>query len=312
MDILLFCPAGVATGGTESIHNLAAYLIEAGAHAKILYVGKNIKNPQPPEYKMYGVPYTIEYPKNYKGCIIFPEVWADQVLLPRYKNNVVAVNWQGYDVYSWHTPEPIRWRFLQRKDVIHIANFEYAYQSLKAKGLEPIRINEVLNDEFYKSYGYLPERSDTVLYNPVEAKLTDFQKEVMYRCDIDHRIHFHAIKGYSRKQVIDLFRHHILYLDLGEFSGRERLPREAIMCGTCIITSKTGAAGFYQDNPIPDKYKVSTVDEAVNMIRYVLANYKRCQSDFDTYRKALIQDKLGYPKDAERVYNAILNHNSSI
>ena len=312
MDILLLCPANIATGGTESIHNLACHLNKAGAYARIWYRGKNLTSPQPKQYAFYGVPYITEYPEGFKGCIIFPEVWANEIVLPQYKDNLVAVSWQGVDVYDWNNPVDKRGIYLQRKDALHIACLEYAMETLKERGLNPFRIQEVLGNEFFDIPDTPTDRTDIVLYNPVSIKLTDFQKQVMKKCDELYRVRFKPIAGYNRRQVIDLFRHSKLYLDLGVFSGRERLPREAVMCGCAIITSDMGAAKRYIDNPIPDKYKVSTVDQAVNMVNYVLAAYKDCKSDFDYYRQALRQEKANYEKDVEVLYNEILSHSTSV
>ena len=318
MDILLMCPANNATGGTESIHNLAHNLNKLGANAKILYTGRDLSNPQPEVFKKYNVSYITEYPADFKGCVIFPEVYANRILEPQFKNIIAVVNWLGVDVYDWNNPVAKRGLYLQRRDAIHIANSEYAMQTLRSRGLNPVRMWQVLNDDFYNvldNYNVLDKpnckRSNIVLFNPVHAKMTALQEEVM-RIATLKGITFLPIEGYTRQGVIDLFQHSKLYLDLGVFSGRERLPREAVMCGCCIITSNKGAAKDYKDNSIPDKYKVDSVSDALNMIEYVLDNYATCVSDFEEYRQLQKHDKENYLIGVKELYAKILNHNTSL
>ena len=141
MEIILLCPGGLATGGTEGIHNLARYLTKVGADAKILYTGTKI---QPKEFNKYNCKTIPLLPDGYKGVVILPEVWANQVLDDCYRDCTVAVNWQGVDVYDWHTPVNQRNKFLERKDVIHIVNSEYALHHIRGLGLEPIKISDCL------------------------------------------------------------------------------------------------------------------------------------------------------------------------
>ena len=309
MDIVLMCPSGLATGGTEGIHNLASTLNKVGAHAKVLYIGQGSKQ-KPEEFNKYECEGIEELPKNYKGAIIFPEVWGNQVIDPRYRDNIVAINWQGVDVYDWHTPKWDRCLYLKRGDTIHIANSEYAVAHLTKQGINPIKISDCLNDVFYDLTWDLANRKNTVLYNPIKIKHILLQDTVIARCNTELGIRFCPIEGLTRNEVIQTFKTHKLYIDFGYFSGRERLPREAVMCGCCIITNSMGTAGYFEDNSIYDKYKVDDVSSAMHMIGYVLSNYTSCVSDFNQYRDLLKRDKDNYIEEVRRLYNAFLNHNS--
>ena len=111
--------------------------------------------------------------------------------------------------------------------------------------------------------------------------------------------------------MLDLFRHSKLFIDFGVFSGRERMPREAVSCGCCIVTSNKGTARDYKDNSIPDKYKIEDIDEAMQMIKYIIYNYELCKPDFDEYRRLLKQDLANYHDEVKEFYNAILNNYTS-
>lgn len=308
MDILHICPSGLATGGTEGIHNLVHTLNRVGADAKILYTDAK-GDPQPKEFAKYECDYVTELPKGFDGLVIFPEVWGNQVTDPKYAKMDVAINWQGVDVYAWHNKYEKN-KFLKRADTIHIANSEYAMEHLKGLGLSPIKISDCLNDDFFEPFEDNTERGNVILYNPVSIKMTHFQEVVMNRCINEHGIRFKMLEGYTRRELMDIFRHSKLYIDFGVFSGRERLPREAVTQGCCILTSTTGTAGYYADNSIPDMYKVESVPEAIRMIDYVLTRYVKCRFDFDEYRRLLWEDKKNYLEEVRRLYNAFLNHYS--
>lgn len=294
MNVLMMCPAKVATGGTESIHKFAHELNKVkGMNVKILYVGPNLNYPQPPEYAEYNIDYTILFPDNYTGVLIFPEIWGNKVLEERYKNCIRVINWGGFDVYSWHTPLHERWLFMRDKSVLHLVQSEYAGYSLKKRGVPENRIlqlNDVLNDKFFEDYEE-QTRCDTILYNP--AKATEFQN-MFIRGAKNYGLTFRPIEGLSRVELIQLLRTTKLYIDFGVFSGRERIPREAAMCGCCVITSNTGAAAFYNDVAIPDKYKFEldpcNVDKIRNLVCEILEDYEGHKHDFDCYRESIINN----------------------
>lgn len=311
MKILHICPAHIATGGTEGIHHLVSEMNKnENIDAQILYVGTNLNHPQPEVYKKYDSPYVTTFPNEY-DAVIFPEIYANEVIKTAYQNKITAVNWQGIDVYDWHTPIKERGLFLKNKNTIHITMSEYGMEHLRNLGLNPIKISDCINDDYLQQFNEEFERNDVVLYNPVEIKLTQFQKNIMRVCE-SRGIKFLPLTGYSQEQLINIFRHSKLYIDFGVFSGRERLPREAVMCGCCILTSKSGTAGYYRDNAILEKYKLDNVDEAIYTIDYILKNYAVCKSDFDEYRQLMYEDRKLYPKQVEELCNAFLNYNSGL
>ena len=316
MEILHYCPAGVVTGGTESIHKLVSEFNRIdGVHARILYRGLNVTNPQPKEYEKYGCEYIAEgldersaFPEGFKGVVIFPEIWGNMVIDPLYKDCVTAINWAGVDVYDWNVPFHDRGLFLKNKGTIHLAQLDYAVDHLKKLGVTEIyRISDVLNDDFFEPY-VEEQRNNTILYNPTPAKMTKFQHTVIQRCITEKGMKFQPLEGLTREQLINNMRHSKLYIDFGVFSGRERLPREAAMCGCCVITSNSGAAGYYTDLSIPNKYKFNndvndfdSVFRAIQMIELVLGCYNYCSVDFIGYRDSIIEDRKNLPEQCKIV-----------
>ena len=315
MQILHMCPANIATGGTEGIHHLVSELCKCGADAKILYIGSDLTNPQPECYKKYECEYLTAMPSEYESLVILPEVWANRIVEPQFQKCQVAINWQGIDVYKWNNPKSTWNKFLQRDDALHITMSEYGMRYLRSLGLNPLKISDCINENFFDDFTDSAVRSDVVLYNPVRVKMTDFQQSVMARATTERGIRFAPLEGYTQSELMNVLRQHKLYIDFGVFSGRERLPREAVTQGCCILTSNMGTAKDYLDNSILEKYKFDTTNmlnanNAIDTILYILQNYESCKSDFVEYKRLLKKDLDNYHKEVKELYNEILNRNT--
>lgn len=285
MEILHVCPANCVTGGPEAIHEFVSELNKLdGINAKIWYWDISSMPPQPEEYKSYNCDYVTDLPDGFDGVLIVPEIWANRVMdFPQCKR---AVYWLGIDAYARWNPE--QGAFLRDKDIVHIAQSEYALDFLKKLGVRHVvKCTDMLNAEFYEAYTE-EARNDVVLFNP--AKATPFMNELMSQCD---GIDFKPLQNMTRAEMIDTMRHSKLYVDFGEFPGRERIPREAALCGCCLITSKIGAADYFEDFSHNYKYdsKHSHIWAIVRKIRYVLENYDECRKDFDQFRQVLKADR---------------------
>ena len=308
MNILHVCPANCATGGPEAIHWLVSGLNKIeGVNARIWYWDVKSDPPMPEEYKTYGCEYVTDLPEGYDGAIIYPEIWANHALdHPECTN---AVWWLGLDAYAGWTPEQERGAFLKDDSIIHIVQSEYANDLLNQLGVKNIvKCTDIVNNEFYADYEE-EERSDVVLYNP--AKATPFMHKLMAECS---GIEFKPIRGMTRAEVIDAMRHAKLYVDFGEFPGRERMPREAALCGCCIITSKIGSAAYDGDFRHPFKFesKESHLWAIRECIRRVLSDYDNMRTHWDPLRQQLRSDATEIPKQLQEVVNAIQYYHPGI
>ena len=299
MEVLIVCPANCTTGGPEALHAFASGLNKMdGIHARLWSWNITSYPPQPAEYAAYGCEYVTDIPADFDGIIVYPEIWANHALdYPQYTR---AVYWLGIDAYaSWNLRDA--GAFLADDSIIHIAQSAYAYDFLRRLRVSRLLMcTDLLNADFYAEYGE-QERTNEVLYNP--AKATPFQRRLMEAC---HGITFKPITGMTREQVIDAMHHAKLYIDFGKFPGRERMPREAILCGCCVVSSKIGAAAYYAD--FPHHYKFDSKDghiwAIVNTIHYVLHNFDTCSGDFEIARMRLRAERDLVPEQVKEVADA--------
>lgn len=313
MDILLQCPAHVVTGGTESIHNFAAHLnMVRGVNAKIMYTDCGAKNPCPDEYTVFGLPYVTELPTGYDGVVIFPEIYANHVTHEKYNNCVKSILWLGVGAFYWHNNG--RFDFVNVRNVVQLTKSAYADDFLRKLGItETIRVGGGINEAFYDLYDEKP-RTNTILYNP--AKADKFTYDLIAACP-EHE--FKPITGCTRAEVIALMRSAKLYIDFGAHPGRERMPRESVMCGCCILTSKSGSAFYDEDVPIPILYKFEKLPHNIfgikRAIMDILMNYDAHVPNFNRMRTAIRDDRDTFDDRCEAVakrFDEIFNHNTRV
>lgn len=113
------------------------------------------------------------------------------------------------------------------------------------------------------------------------------------------------------EEVNENLRRAKLYIDFGNHPGKDRIPREAAMCGCCIITGRDGAAQFYEDVAISDEYKFDTTDEnlpyIVNKIHNIMDDYKNEIDKFNSYRQKIIKEKEVFENEIDILFTQLNN-----
>ena len=307
--IYVVCPAALATGGTELCHQFVRALINAGASAKVLYVGRK-SPPVAARFQKYAVPYIVDASiVEASDVVVLPETFTRMVFeFPKSKR---FIWWMSVDNY-FSSLSHRRWskRLIRRikqavglrklfdfsdRSIGHLCQSRYAAEFVKKQGISDfLFLSDCLSEDFLTSYTELP-RDDRVLYNP--NKGFRFTKKII---DANPDIDFVAIEGMTPTQIKSLMLTSKLYIDFGDHPGKDRLPREAAICGCCIITGRDGSAAYYEDVPIPDKYKIDRADESLShiadTIRRTLANYNHCIDDFRHYVQTIHQEPVVFAK----------------
>ena len=127
-------------------------------------------------------------------------------------------------------------------------------------------------------------------------------------------LHFISIKNLPKNHVVALLSEADLYLDLGFFPGRDRLPREAILLECPVLLARRGSARYFVDFPIPDNY---LVDLAVVPPRLL---YKKILEHLDVsksahlkaqveFKNAVLGQKLLFKKEVKEFLNYIKSLN---
>jgi hypothetical protein len=62
----------------------------------------------------------------------------------------------------------------------------------------------------------------------------------------------------TRDQITQTLSNTKVFLDFGHHPGKDRVPREAALCGAIPVIRREGAARFEQDVPLPSSLLVET------------------------------------------------------
>lgn len=293
IKILILSPASYATGGVELLHQLCHEMNKHdGIDAQMYYYnGERNPNPQPKEYERYGCKWVTRLHPQFEGVLVFPEILANSVADSRYRKYKKVIFWESVDNYFRFYPPKEYFRFTEIQDVIHLSQSYYATSFLLDLGLDPFYIGDYLDDDFFDQSEEEYVRMSGVLYNP--KKGVEFTRKLIEY--MNGAASFVPIENMSRDEVIRLMRKSKLYIDFGDHPGKDRLPREAAMCGCCIITGRNGAAGDGLDVPIGDLNKFTrweqSLPQIMSRIMEILDDYDNQSKAFDGYRKSISLEK---------------------
>lgn len=307
MNIKIACPYNVVTGGIELLHQVANELNTYDkVSAEIWYINDSNRESIPSEYAIYNnIVNNIVYPND---ILLFPEIWADYTNRPEFNEHKKIIYWESVNNYFGHTPK-VQW-FKFKDDVIHISQSEYSNRFLAQLNVpfdNIIEITDYVNDDFLNCQGEPSwNRSPIVLYNPIKGwEFTE--KLIRFMPDVD----FQPVSGMTRQQILELMRKSMVWIDFGNFPGKDRLPREAAACGMCVVTGKRGSAKYQEDLNIPDGFKFDDVNFAdladiSHKIRNIFKYFDDNERMFRRYREHLHEEKdlfkFGIQKLVEKLW----------
>lgn len=167
---------------------------------------------------------------------------------------------------------------------VHFCQSKYSHQWLnKFNIFNKYFLTDFFDVEILNSTYDIAKKENIVVYNP--SKGFSFTRHILKK---NQKFKFVPIKDLNKKDVINLLKKAKIYIDFGNHPGRDRLPREAALCGCCVITNKRGSANFNEDVPIPEKYKL--IDEYGNVTKIlklttdIMNNFEYHHNNFNTYR----------------------------
>lgn len=308
------------TGGVELTHQLVDYLRRKGAEAYIVYMKDNeVSTDQTvtDAYKCYDIKTTNQIEDDINNLLVLPEIFYD--LIYEYSRINIGCWWMSVDNHYSHASLKDRLMFKpsftkcyklitryvkyperryknsikdikkQQDRIYHFYQSCYAQMHLYSKGFDKII---PLTDYIHTSFAECSKstKKDIVLYNP--SKGYKFTNKII---KLLPEIQFVPLRNLNREQLSSLLSEAKLYIDFGHFPGKDRLPREAVISGCCILTGTEGASFYYEDLPIDNKYKIkkklSNLPVIAEKIKHILQHYDECARDFDYYKSQVLREK---------------------
>ena len=318
--IYILCPAQLATGGPELLHQLGHKLIKMGLDAQMYYFPPDPTNSVHPNYLHYQVPFTHLVENQEASLVIFPEILLANLSDKNLNRTHKVIWWLSVDNYlfiakkskksifsKWNArlrgrpviPEmPGINELLAHPEYYHLAQSAYAVDFLHQKGFQNISyLSDYLNSVFLAESAKvnLAAKKDQVLYNP--KKGFEFTQQLMAAAS---DLNWIPLENMSPKQVADTLAESKVYIDFGQHPGKDRFPREAAVMGCCIITGKRGSAAFDADLPLPEGFKF---EDTAQQIPEVIDKIRQCFTDFEK-QQALFAAYISRIKEEERQFDA--------
>ncbi len=289
MKIGILCPRGARTGGPEALHQLFCQLKLLGVDC-VLVDGVFSESEPATEYEIYSpewmdseleleslshliVPETyLDLPRSFKrifrGKIIF--WWLSVDNCPHPKARLEATRNMLNASREWGLDEKDRLR--------HWAAFLYgvvAYSVRRARSLilgrliiKPSKVLNISQSKYASDFvsknfrkvplpcsDYLTPRGEVsgilplanlVTYNAAKGEL--FARKVS---ELLPEFEFLPLRNLSKASLLDKLATSSIYLDLGNFPGKDRIPREARREGTPVVIARRGAGASTVDFPLP-------------------------------------------------------------
>jgi hypothetical protein len=310
------CPPNSATGGTELLHQAAFKLRTLGLDAKMFYYKHFDRNPVPPRFKKYAIPWVSSLSAGSTDCLLIPEVAPD--LLYRFPHSFRVFWWLSVDYFEARRPRGVvkkAWRritgqhyfnFEPIPNVVHAAQSEYAASYLATCGIESIMLSDYLGETISQSAQNEAHthKEDIIVYNP--------EKGIKYTTEIIDRmpqVQFAALKEMTPGEVGSLLKRSKIYIDFGSHPGKDRIPREAALHGCCVVVGRRGSANFDKDVAIPAEYKRSVEPfdsrEVAALLNSILQEYPVRRADFDGYRERIRLEEQVFDMELSALANWI-------
>lgn len=315
MRFFIVCPAYVVTGGTELLHQLSLQLSTKGVENYMLYT--NVKQgipPTPDAFMKYNVKYTTYFIDHRTSVLIVPETLIE--MTDQCKKGKKVIWWLSADNYLSSYSDKIRQQnkldifgLSENADILHFTQSRYAAEFIKKQfGVrEPYLLGDYINDVIQNTAiqynGSLP-RENICLYNPRKGE--ENLRDVRNRCRVD--IQWIPLQGLQPDEMAMLMCRAKVYIDFGSHRGKDRIPREAAVCGCCIITNREGSAMYAEDVGIPEKYKIDNMldhDGVLRVIYDLVDNYSERVVEYDGYVASILGEKARFEKETAAMLDVV-------
>jgi hypothetical protein len=319
MRLFVPAPAAHVTGGPEALHQLVHKATDLGFDAAIVYHPADHPEPTAEVYRCYQTPVAAAVEDASDAFVVVPEIDVPRLL------NLNAAQrglwWLSVDNFLTRneilrrqlmTPTPpLDVVYDPAARCIHLAQSEYARGHLKAHGSHALMLTDYIRPQIVELSQQVRtgKKDDIVVYNPLKGK--EFTEKLIGASPAS--IQWVPLQDLTPSQVSRLLGRAKVYIDFGNHPGRDRIPREAALCGCAVITGSRGSAGNSIDVPIRPAYRFddadpSTPERALSLIKDIFKNYTSHHQEFAGYRAVIEDQENVFTKEVFTLLSTIQKH----
>lgn len=335
VTLYVYYPRGLETGGPEAIHQLVDSLLRQGLDARLVAMPESANSKEIDSYSHYMRAYSENIEDKPENIVIVPEVAIHHLRNIKYARCMIW--WLSVDnsaLFSRSRMQVRRESLTQRmrvkfyydrlKNIVgtrsspkslrrianrseHLAQSHYAHSYISSRFPRSVSLltdyTIPANDQISRAY---PPRSGpmTVAYNPAKDPVAT-RALSLRRPDIE----WIPIEGMSREQVLSALRRATVYLDLGHHPGKDRMPREAAICGAIVVVGRRGSAANVLDLPVDDEFKIEfaqTLEETIHRVESALdrlaINPCEAQERQATYRSWIYGERDRFDREVRGIF----------
>ena len=324
--VILLIPHAARTGGPEALYQLSDSLIRQGIDARIWLVtsqdverleqaresnqylvqGANTLTTRMEvfrDYVKYKFRLCTQIELDSDTTFVLPEVYA--WALPYFRRFNTVLWWLSVD-NGLGALSKINLNSLRAGGVLHVAQSEYARKFLEALGLSASMLSD---------YTLLSQRKTTPLdERPLKVCFNAGQKNI-FNLDLIEanlkkqvpNLELVRVAKMSAAEVADHFETTRLFVDLGQFPGKDRMIREALMLGSNVLIARAGAGANDLDYRIPSAFKwnMKSLDELISRTLTMVAKPGLHALYFDEIREDIAREKEIFDSEVRTIFSSM-------
>lgn len=315
--IQVVAPAGLITGGPESLHNLVYQIGKIGMTSEIVYFPFGHQYEVTKGYERY-TNNAHDIDDNSSTLIVLPETLC--MLGFSIKHAKVAIWWLSVDHFTQTKYYSFRdyFRYLRLavrrhrpyggvkslKKFIHFSKSTYDEEFLVQNQIDYMRLTGPISEDFIARTPKFQERKNVILFNPKKGKDIIDHLKTNFK-----QFTFLPLSNMSNVALMNAYSSSKLYIDFGNHPGKERMPREAALLGCCVITGILGSAQNDFDIPIPKDFKINSNDEDFlnkfeHCVSRVFNDFETTSGLFEYYRNSIKTEPEQQLKDLYRILDS--------
>ncbi len=302
-NIAILVPIGKETGGPEALHQLCDSLRKHNQNAFLVPSKNSESNAPVAAYEKYNAPIDTHIPKNTK--FVIPEDSPHEIRT----GNTNFLWWLSVDnsPLSGKRQNPYNSEMttellhnIRKENVIHLAQSYYAKKFLKNKfQIQAAMLTDYISRDFFNFQ--LPKEKNLITTG---FKGVEFYKQI---CDELPWLKIERLDGISRNDVIYKLASSKLYIDFGNQPGRDRMPREAAILKSHVLTNRKGAGGIFRDVPLSKNAKIDSANirESVETILNWISRPSKPSLTQKTYRRWIQLQEQQFTKEVKKMIDMI-------
>ena len=322
---LLVCPFGHQTGGPEAIHQLGELLRETEQDVSIIYIKQDEhysfraalnsvsagtvldlgdrSSGVCEDFIKYRVPIARFISVDQQYIVIIPEVLIDW--LDVFQRSIQVLWWLSVDHAFQKIPHTLL-NHLRTKIQLHAYQSNYANRFLKLMQFTPtISLSDYTHNEDQHTIGPIDESEKGISISGLQKVVFNVDiiaSRLKRRFDCEIKV----IRGMTQSATFECLRRSRLYIDLGSFPGKDRLPREAVIRGNHVLLLDVGAVAS-DDFRLPNTHRVpiSSIDSIDSFVEFAFNYYRVNEFHFHKFRSEVQQERIKLKSEVDQLISTV-------